>query len=453
MSALPTDDGAEVLAMFKEPQTMQDALSALEAATGSDRVDLLTSTAGRVGKIVAAGTITEAQAVEKLLTCCNHNGLISEYGIDYIRETGILVPLRITSGGRQPVTWLTNMVTPKSWADRTPPTPPTVMAIEGTDGALFAKGRISRLYGLSGSAKSWAAQAAAVEMLRAGGSVVYLDADSIYEDFKEHAILLGLTEEDATSGRLHYSRVEGVLNIPEYQQLLDSREWDLVIVDGLNACLSLNTTNGRSGHDAPDVDAFFAGVLHPAANIGAAVVVVDHMRKDGDSDHGSVQKRNNLTGTDYSIKRKVQIAPGVAGYSEIRLTHKDRSGWATSIHAKRGKDMGDAFVYLIVDSTTEGITKVSAALDLPPRLKVSVESQSVEKDADTLLALMNEVEDLPSNSRIRAALKERSKDMDNNRINAAAEHLEGMGLVKRYPGKSGALGLKLLSIFIEDNLA
>lgn len=433
--------------------TLDDDLRALEEATGDDRVNLLHSTATKAGEAIAAGTLTEPDAVEKILTVCNHNGLISEYGLDYIRESGILVPLREASGGRQPVTWLANMVTPESWADRTPPTPPTVLAIEGTDGALFAKGRISRLYGLSGSAKSWAAQAAAVEVLSAGGSVAYLDADSIYEDFKEHAILLGLSEEDATSGRLHYSRVEGALATPDYQQLLDSREWDLVILDGLNACLSLNATNGRSGHDAPDVDAFFAGVLHPAANNGAAVVVVDHMRKDGDSDHGSVQKRNNLTGTDYSIKRKVQIAPGVAGYSEIRLTHKDRSGWATSIHAKRGKDMDDAFVYLIVDSTTEGITKVSAALDLPPRLKVSVEAQSVEADADTLLKLMNEVEDLPSNAQIRSALKERGKDMDNARINAAADHLEGMGLVKRYPGPRGALGLKLLSIFIEDDLA
>ena len=331
----------------------------------------------------------------------------------------------------RPADWLANAVTPQAWDDSKPPAPPTVCRIDGTVGALFAAGRISRVFGLSGSGKSWIAKLGTLEVLSAGGAVLYLDGDSVWQDFRDHLKAMGLSRDDALSGRLHYSRVEGSLLGDGVRVLLDSQPWSLIVVDGFNRVMG---AAGLKGNEDPDVNTFFASVLDPAAATGAAVVVVDHMRKDGESDHGSVFKRNNLTGTDYSVKRMSLIAPGIRGYSSITLTPKDRPGWATSLHAQRGRTQDVAFAYVVVDSTGgAGIpTVVNLQLDPPLDLMLASTMAQASNDADTLRALLKaNPAGFSSTSKVRDGLKAMKKDMDNNRINAAAAILTANGEATR----------------------
>lgn len=314
----------------------------------------------------------------------------------------------------------TNAVTADSWDDAARPTAPTICKITGTSGGLFASGRVSRLFGSSGSAKTWIVKRAALETLAAGGSVLFLDGDGIWQDFRDHLKLMGLSRDDALSGRLHYSRVEGSLLSDDFRAVLASQAWSLIVLDGFNATMA---AAGLKGSDDPDVNLFFSAVLNPAAATGAAVVLVDHMKKDGLTDHGSVFKRNNLTGTDYAVNRQSLIAPGLRGYSSITLTPKDRPGWATSLQAQRGRLQDQPFAFVIVDSTGDnGVpTVISIELDAPPDVLLNTAWSQANADADTLRALLRDhPAGFASNARVRAALKARSKDMDNNRINAAA---------------------------------
>lgn len=327
--------------------------------------------------------------------------------------------------------WLANTVTPQAWDDSRPADPPTVCRIDGTVGALFAAGRVSRAFGLSGSGKSWIAKLGTLEVLSAGGAVLYLDGDGVWQDFRDHLKAMGLSRDDALSGRLHYSRVEGSLLGDDFRNLLDSQPWGLVVLDGFNVAL---TASGFKGVEDDGVTTFFTQVLNPAAATGAAVVVVDHMKKDGESDHGSVFKRNNLTGTDYAIKRLSLIAPGIRGYSSITLSPKDRPGWATSLHAQRGRAQDVAFAHAVVDSTGDsGIpTVVNIQLDPPIDVMLANTMTQASNDADTLRALLKaNPAGFSSTSKVREGLKAMKKDMDNNRINAAAAILTANGQATR----------------------
>jgi hypothetical protein len=333
--------------------------------------------------------------------------------------------------GRTHGQWLTNAVNADAWDDSTPPTPPTVCRIDGTVGALFAAGRTSRLFGSSGSAKSWIAKLGTLEVLSSGGSVLYLDGDGIWQDFRDHMKAMGLSRDDALSGRLHYSRVEGSLLGDDFRLLLDSRPWSFIVVDGYNRALG---GSGFKGNEDPDVNAFSSAVLDPAAAAGAAVVVIDHMKKDGETDHGSVFKRNNLSGSDYAIKRQSLIAPGLRGFSSITLTDKDRPGWATQLQGTRGRTKDDAFAHVIVDSTGDSgvATVVTLQLDAPGDVLIATAMTQANNDADTLRDLLNDYPaGFASNAKLRTALKARGKDMDNSRINNAAAVLQVDGLVTR----------------------
>jgi hypothetical protein len=328
--------------------------------------------------------------------------------------------------------WLANAVTADSWDAVAPPAPPAVCKIEGTTGALFSAGRVSRLFGSSGSAKSWIAKLGTLEVLTSGGAVLYLDCDGVFEDFRAHMKALGLSRDDALSGRLHYIRVEGSLLGDDFKMLLDGQPWDFIVIDGFNVALN---ASGFKGAEDDGVTAFFGAVLNPAADTGAAVLVIDHMKKDGETDHGSVFKRNNLTGTDYSIRRKSLIAPGIRGYSALALTPKDRPGWATSLHASRGKTQDDPFAYVVVDSTGDGggpATTVTLQLDAPFDVMLASAMSQANSDADTLRALLRDNPGgFSSNAKVRAALKARGKDMDTTRINDAGKLLVQAGEITR----------------------
>lgn len=340
--------------------------------------------------------------------------------------------------------WLNNMITAAAWDDDTPPTPPEVGRIEGTDGALFASGRVSRVFGLSGSGKSWLAKGATVEQLNSGARVLYLDVDGVFDDYRRHLKLLGVDRGAALSERHHYARVEGSLVTAAALPVLQATPWDLVVLDGWNAALGLAAPSGRSGLDAPEVDAFIVAVLNPFAARGAAVVVIDHARKEGDADHGSVQKRNSLTGTDYMIRRRAPIAAGVVGYSELRLTAKDRPGWATSLHARSGRDPDDPFVYLVVDSTAEGRTRVAVQLDKPHDVAVGAALGELDRDVETLRALLRLVPaGFASMTKVREGLTAHGlPKLDATRANRAAAVLVSAGEVTRPKGPRGAEGLR-----------
>jgi hypothetical protein len=327
--------------------------------------------------------------------------------------------------------WLANSVTADAWDDDTPPTPPTICMIEGTAGALFAAGRTSRIYGKTGSAKSFIAKLGVKEILEADGSVLYLDGDGIWEDFKSHLKAMGVSRDNVLSGRLHHSHIEGTMLGEDFQELLQSQPWGFIVVDGFNVALN---QSGFKGSEDDGVNAFFARVLNPAAATGAAVLVVDHVKKDGVTDHGSVFKSNDLTGIDLGIQRLSAIAPGIMGYSSIKLTQKDRVGWATALQSSRGRTQDQAFAHVVVDSTGgSGVpTVVSIQLDPPTNVTTSSTTARTNGDADTLRNLLKDnPAGFASTNRVIEALKLRNKSMDATRVNNAAAALVATGEAMR----------------------
>lgn len=78
-------------------EMVKPILHELETAT-EGREDKLAAAATRLGQLVSAGALSEDTAVSLLETACNHNGLIRDYGADYVVEVGIRDPLNQGEG-------------------------------------------------------------------------------------------------------------------------------------------------------------------------------------------------------------------------------------------------------------------------------------------------------------------------------------------------------------------
>jgi hypothetical protein len=233
------------------------------------------------------------------------------------------------------------------------------------------------------------------------------------------------------------------------------------VIDGYGRALNVSGLDSQSDRD---VNRFTAEVLDlAAAKTGAAVVLADHTKKDNVTDFGSAYKRNNLTGTDYFIQRSGSslIAPGSVGWSEIRLTAKDRPGWATEKQADKGRSMDDVFVYVEVDamnSWPDGSpkTEVTLTLDAPAQLGL-VRGTGILADVNRLREVLKVEFDagrppsFPSVAAIRKALKGIGRDMTDSRVKTAARWMSSPDNAEAtmLAGARGAVGLSATQKLID----
>jgi energy-coupling factor transporter ATP-binding protein EcfA2 len=204
----------------------------------------------------------------------------------------------------------------------------------------FYRGQVNAVIGESESGKSLLVQAACMQVLEAGGHVVYFDHESDAVSVSARMVALGATT-DALEGRFHYMNPEGRLTPAEWEVLGEALATigpDLIAVDGLTAAMEAQGLEVNSNRDAATI---FRTYLNPLTECDAAVATVHHVTKGGvrgQNTHGlgAGTLKNLLGGAMYEVdtEEKNRHAPGRFGSSRVTI-QKDRAGGVRMFAAKK----------------------------------------------------------------------------------------------------------------------
>lgn len=311
--------------------------------------------------------------------------------------------------------------------------PPEIL--HRVDGAgVFYKGKVNGLIGESESGKTWVGLWAVREILMAGCWVCYIDFEDGPKGIVSRLRSMGVPT-DALM-RLAYVRPDEAFNqaaAVELGELLDSQDFEVVIVDGVNAAFTLMGFDINSNNDA---SAFYQRLLQPIARRGPGVITIDHVPKSsearGKGGIGAGAKRGMGDGTFIRVEALEPFGKGQTG--RLRLTvDKDRPGQVREV-AKEAKFLGT--VELISDPVTHSVRMIFHAPDMDAgNFRPTVLMQKVT-DA---LGLMPEG---ASKRTIEGAVAGKAET-----IRVAIQCLQDEGFIELVPGDRRQLLLKLVKPF------
>jgi hypothetical protein len=210
--------------------------------------------------------------------------------------------------------------------DFVPPAPELLFRSDGR--ALLYLGRINALIGESGSGKSWISQAAIVQAITQDRNVLVVDLEDHAGSYVARLLALGLTK-DQIRERLIYVSPEQALSAVSgaaVASLIHERDISLVVLDSTGEAMALQGTNPNED-DA--VARWYRMLPRAIANLGPAVLLLDHLPKSADAPTGfaigSQRKRAAIDGAMYRVE--VGVAPVKGKTGRLRLVcAKDRSG-------------------------------------------------------------------------------------------------------------------------------
>jgi hypothetical protein len=238
----------------------------------------------------------------------------------------------IESEGREPSTWAPVDLS-DAWAGVDVPGPEIFARTDGV--FLLYRGRTHAFQGESESCKSWAAQIAAVEVLAAGGRVLYIDFEDDGPGVVSRLRSLGA----AATDRFVYLHPEepvedGKGRITaggiDFSTVLRGAPYDLVIVDGVTEAM---TTEGLDLLSNADIAVWNRRLPKRLAATGAAVVCIDHVTKNSETRGryaiGGQHKLAGLTGAAYTFTPVRPLArarhEAITGIISVHVV-KDRPG-------------------------------------------------------------------------------------------------------------------------------
>lgn len=250
------------------------------------------------------------------------------------------------------------------------PDPPPDL-FEREDGVfLLYRGRVNAFVGEPESAKSWGAQAAAVECIQHGGSVLMIDCENSLNSVAERMLALGLSEYEFARS-FAYMRPDEIMTRDTHAHADFVRTietgYDLIIVDGITDCMAMLALDPLDNKDAGTFDRF---LLKPMAATGAAVLAIDHMVKAREGRGawaiGSQHKKAAITGGQYIFEKVHDFGRGMKGMSRV-VVAKDKAGYV------RQHQVGDKLIAEFwLDGTVEG--KVTWELLIPTEQSLLVQA-------------------------------------------------------------------------------
>ena len=206
------------------------------------------------------------------------------------------------------------------WKSGLKPEVPTIARVNDWL-ALFYKGRINEMHSEPGIGKTNVAMTAVIAELRLGMDIIYFDPEDTPLGFLNRLVGLGFELTDENIERIHYLHDPSPDDINAAIKFAEANREriSLVIYDGL--------AEGMAGEDldedkAGDVLKFLRKRLRPFAELGAAVVILDHVTKDangrGRFSRGSGAKIGHYDGVTYSIRLVTGTALPERGGSSSR---------------------------------------------------------------------------------------------------------------------------------------
>lgn len=223
---------------------------------------------------------------------------------------------------------------PAKYLDPDAPGDPAPSILRRADGhALLYAGAVNALYGEPESLKSWIAQVAVAEVLRSGGSAVYLDFEASGRQVFGRLRQLGVSDA-ALRDRFAYIRPDEPLGGPQREDLqraLIALQPEFAIIDGITDAMALL---GFDLNDNKDYATFNRLLAKPIADAGVCVCLVDHVVKAKDNRGayalGAQHKRAAISGAAYTAHKTTEFGRGRTGTVELHVS-KDRAGHVSGI--------------------------------------------------------------------------------------------------------------------------
>ncbi len=208
--------------------------------------------------------------------------------------------------------------------------PPALLARD--DGQLLLyEGAVHSLSGEPGSGKTWVALIACAQQLIEGQTVTMVDFEDRASRVVGRLMALGV-HPDTIRTHFRYVRPHTALDHtsrPDLEHAVHGAR--LVILDGVTEAMTLH---GLDLNGNADVAAFYALLPRWIADQGPAVVMIDHVVKDGEKQGrwalGGQHKLAGLDGVGYLVKAIEPFGRGKTGHARITVS-KDRPGYVEEI--------------------------------------------------------------------------------------------------------------------------
>jgi len=229
------------------------------------------------------------------------------------------------------------------------PEKPTICSFKDGNGALLYSGRLNEAHGEPGIGKTNFALAATVKVINSGGIVIYIDPEDNPTAFVRKLLCFG-ADPQAIIERVKYTNDATPANLEAVLNYAIQNPATLCNVDGLAECLS---AAGLSENAAEDFLKFVSCFLRPIAKTGAAVLINDHVVKNGEGgrySRGTGAKLGCIDGVSYQIKPGKSYSPTREGFIKLAIA-KDRNGGVGAV--------GQPIAEIWFSPTGDGKTQVS----------------------------------------------------------------------------------------------
>lgn len=315
---------------------------------------------------------------------------------------------------------------------------PAPSLLQRTDGvALLYEGRVNTLYGESGAGKSMIAAVGEREALLAGRCAMRLDFESDATSVASIHLEMGVPS-DVLAARYIYVRPDDPLSPADRGRLLAlvaDRRPAVVTVDGWNEALTLH---GLDPNSTPDNATLARQLLRPIADLGPAVVFIDHVGRNAESRGGfaigSQHKRSLVSGVALELSAAVPFGRGRTGL--VRLTvRKDRPGYLDGI-AATGRRIAE------IDLASDPTTGAISATVRPPEV-----SEGPAGTFRPTVLMARVAEQLSTELRLGVRDIEQRVRGRKDAIRQAIDVLVDEGYVERTTGSRGKLEHRLVRPF------
>jgi DnaB-like helicase N terminal domain/AAA domain len=261
---------------------------------------------------------------------------------------------------------------------------PVATTLTRRDGkALLYPAAVHSISGEPGSGKTWAALVAIAQELENNNDALFIDFEDRPQTIVNRLRALGTTDQ-AIAAHLAYIRPEVALN-PTSRALLEqaATSCTIAVIDGITEAM---TMHGLSLMDNEDVARWLALVPRALADLGPAVLQIDHVVKNADARGryaiGGQHKLAGITGVAYKMLTIRSFGRGVKGHAKL-VIDKDKHGdvgpngvTAADLHLDATNPDGSLYAWLDTpgdDHTETGewrptgyMHKVSLFLQLAP---------------------------------------------------------------------------------------
>jgi hypothetical protein len=201
----------------------------------------------------------------------------------------------------------------------------TVGELPGGAAALFYPGKVSGIAGDSGSGKSWTALAASMAEARGGRPTIWIDYEDNADTLAVRMSELGWPVE--LGDYVRHVQASGSVSrgLARLRDGIASSNPAMVVIDSTGESLA---GDGRNPNADEEVAAWFQELPRPLADLGPAVVLLDHLVKDSDTGglwpSGSHRKRDAVNGIQYIVKVNTAFSRGKAGKVTLNLREGSR---------------------------------------------------------------------------------------------------------------------------------